>query len=145
MANILYRFCETALESKSTKAKRTWWASFNGTLNSTWFLGLLHIVTIRRQQLFVFQCSTFSCLQLRSLLFQRRKWLLRFGQFFFCLPLVHCKIWHNCSLVNNTYWVWSVQWVHWTELVVNDICCQYEVVFENLMSYWKRQCSISLG
>ena len=42
MANILYRFCETALESKSTKAKRTWWASFNGTLNSTWFLGLLH-------------------------------------------------------------------------------------------------------
>ena len=144
MANILYRFCETALESKSTKAKRTWWASFNGTLNSTWFLGLLHSNNSSSTTV-CFSMLNFQLLTIKESSFPKKEMVAEVLGSFFSVCLLFTARYDTIILLSTKYSVWSVQWVHWTELVVNDICCQYEVVFENIMSYWKRQCSISLG
>ena len=132
MANILYRFCVTALESKSTKL---WLKGPGGLVSMEPSIVCdsygCYIVTIHCQQLFVFQCSTFSCWQLRSLLFQRRKWLQRFWAVFFLSA--------SCSLQDMTQ-LFSCQ-QHILSLVcavdsLDWISCQWHLL-SIWSSFWK--------
>ena len=130
MANILYRLCETALESKSTKL---WLKGPGGLVSMEPSIACdsqgCYIVNNSLSTTVCFLMLDFQLLTIEESSFLKKEMVAEVLSRFFCLPLVHCKI---CYLVNNSY---SVQSVRRTELVVNDICCQYEVVFENLMSY----------
>ena len=77
----------------------------------------------------------FQLLTIKESSFPKKEMVAEVLGSFFSVCLLFTARYDTIILLSTKYSVWSVQWVHWTELVVNDICCQYEVVFENIMSY----------
>ena len=131
MANILCTFCDTALESKSTKL----WLNGPGGLVSVepsiaCDSQVCQIVNNLLATTVCFSMLNFQLLTIKESCFLKKEMVAEVLSSFFLSA--SCSLQDMCYLVNNSY---SVQSVHWTELVVNDICCQYEVVSENSMSH----------
>ena len=140
MANILCTFCDTALESKSTKL----WLNGPGGLVSVepsiaCDSQVCQIVNNLLSTTVCFSMLNFQLLTIKESCFLKKEMVAEVLSSFFCLPLVHCKI---CVILSTTHTQSSLC------TGLNQLSMTFAV---NMKQFLKTQClikrqySISLG